>query len=152
MKGSNGSGSLLYVIVIWLAVLFGCLSSSAQCGSSELLKKQVGRTRGVFVAGTAGNTRALTTPSEVECPSVADDESELTLIFCTVKCYCHGVHGDAICYCCQKPPGPVCYEQLADCQANLPHLPAGMPASPACNCDDGRPTHLDAASNATSYL
>ncbi|KAF8677130.1 hypothetical protein HU200_046597 [Digitaria exilis] len=51
---------------------------------------------------------------------VGDDESKLTIIFCTVKCYCHDIHGDAICYCCQKPPGPVCYDKLADCQANCP--------------------------------
>ncbi|TKW38194.1 hypothetical protein SEVIR_1G097700v4 [Setaria viridis] len=149
MKVSNGGGSSLYVIVIWLAVLFGCLASSAQC-RSQLLNKVV-RTRGVFLAGTAGNTSAY--HSEIECPSVVvdDDESKLKLIFCTVKCYCHGVHGDAICYCCQKPPGAVCHETLADCQADCPICnPECPPAPPAGTATEGQ--HLDATTNATSYL
>ncbi|CAL5024199.1 unnamed protein product [Urochloa decumbens] len=150
MKGSNGGGSLLYVIVIWLAILFGCLASSAQCGS-EQVKKQVSRTRGVFLAGTAGNTSAY--HSEIECPSVADDdESKLTVIFCTVKCYCHGVHGDQICYCCQKPPGPVCYDKLADCQANCPICQPECPPAPPVTAATTAGRHLDAKTNATSYL
>ncbi|KAF8685917.1 hypothetical protein HU200_043837 [Digitaria exilis] len=119
MKGSNGGVSGLYVMAIWLAILFGCLSLSAHCNSQPPLKK-VGRIGGVYLTGNASNTSAYHT--EIECPSnvVDDDESKLTIIFCTVKCYCHDIHGDAICYCCQKSPGPICYDKLADCQANCP--------------------------------
>ncbi|PAN03848.1 hypothetical protein GQ55_1G024800 [Panicum hallii var. hallii] len=146
MKGSNGGGSLLSVTLIWLAILFGCLALSAQCRSHELLKN-VGRTRGVYLTGSASNRSAYHT--QIECPPAADDdgESKLKLIFCTVKCFCNGVHGDAICYCCQKPPGPVCYEQLADCQANCPTCNPDCPPGAAA---EGQ--RLLATTNATSYL
>ncbi|RLN07525.1 uncharacterized protein C2845_PM11G13660 [Panicum miliaceum] len=140
MKGSNGGGSLLYVIVI-------CLALSAQCRSHELLKNNVGRTRGVYLTGSASNTSAYHT--QILCPPAADGgESKLKLIFCTVKCYCNGVHGDVICYCCQKPPGPVCYGQLADCKANCPICNPDCPP-PGAAAEGQR---LLATTNATSYL
>lgn len=189
-KGNNGGGSrFLYVVVICLAILLGCLASSAQCkytpcifnlvlliklrtnlcvliicvvyiqkkvmrnakkftGRSDQLLEKVGRTRGVFLTGTAGNTSAY--HSEIECPSAVvaagDEESKVKLIFCTVKCYCHGVHGDAICYCCQKPPGPVCYDKLADCRA---HCPICQPECPPATTTEEEGQHLDATTNAT---
>jgi hypothetical protein len=116
-------------------------------GRSHELLKNVGRTRGVYLTGSASNRSAYHT--QIECPPAADDdgESKLKLIFCTVKCFCNGVHGDAICYCCQKPPGPVCYEQLADCQANCPTCNPDCPPGAAA---EGQ--RLLATTNATSYL
>jgi hypothetical protein len=110
-------------------------------GRSHELLKNVGRTRGVYLTGSASNRSAYHT--QIECPPAADDdgESKLKLIFCT------GVHGDAICYCCQKPPGPVCYEQLADCQANCPTCNPDCPPGAAA---EGQ--RLLATTNATSYL
>ncbi|OEL25811.1 hypothetical protein BAE44_0013170, partial [Dichanthelium oligosanthes] len=104
------------------------------------LLKKVGRPTGVYLAGSPSNTSGAY-HTEIECPTTtADDESKLKLIFCTVKCYCNGVHGDSRCYCCQKPLGPVCYEQIADCQANCPVCNPECPPAPP------------ATTNTTSYL
>jgi hypothetical protein len=77
--------------------------------------------------------------TKIVCPAAAvggDDDSikgtkKLTVIFCTVKCYCHGNHD--VCYCCQLSSsggGPVCYDHLSDCQANCPICNPKCPPTP----------------------
>ena len=115
-------------------------------GRSQLLKN-VGRTRGVYLTGSASNTSAYHTQIYCPPPAADGDENKLKLIFCTEKCFC-GVHGETICYCCQKPPAPVCYDQLSNCQANCPVC---NPECPPGTAAEGQRLHAT-KNNATSYL
>ena len=116
-------------------------------GRSQLLKN-AGRTRGVYLTGSASNTSAYHT--QIYCPppaAAADgDESKLKLIFCTEKCFC-GANEEAICYCCQnKAPAPVCYDQLSQCQANCPVCD---PVCPPGTAAEGHRLHATKKNNAT---
>ncbi|CAL5060495.1 unnamed protein product [Urochloa decumbens] len=126
MKGANangGGGSFAYVFAICLfAVVFGCLALSAHCSSTQQ-QVNMRHTRGLYVSASPTNRSSYHT--DIICPTDAaedDDERKLTLIFCTVKCYCHGNHDE--CYCCQLKQGssdpPVCYDKLDVCKANCP--------------------------------
>jgi len=117
-------------------------------GRSHELLKNVSRTRGVYLTGSASNRSAYHT--QILCPPAADDddESKLKLIFCTVKCFCTGIHGNATCYCCQKAPEPVCYDQLSDCKAKCPTI-----CNPLCPPVLMAAERLHATkNNVTSYL
>ncbi|CAN6234109.1 unnamed protein product [Urochloa humidicola] len=120
-NGCGGGGSLAYAVAICLfAIVLGRLALSAHSSSTHQQVK-VGHTRGLYVSTSPSNRSSYHT--DIICPTDATedvDERKLTLIFCTVKCYCHGNRDQ--CYCCQMSSSnpPVCYDKLDDCKANCP--------------------------------
>ncbi|WVZ78008.1 hypothetical protein U9M48_025789 [Paspalum notatum var. saurae] len=137
---AGSSNSFVYVVAIclfWLALLFGCLALSANCRSDHRLVWR-NNTRGVLVSGSAGNATAshidvINCFADAPPAAAPEEESKLTLIFCTYKCYCHNDDRDSICYCCQDGTNsPTCYDRLQDCQAHCPVCnPKCPPAPPA---------------------
>ncbi|KAJ1277733.1 hypothetical protein BS78_04G026700 [Paspalum vaginatum] len=141
MRAGSSNSFVVYVVAIclfWLALLFGCLALSAHCRSDHR-RAWRNNTRGVFLVsgGSAAAGNASASQTDVNCfadaPPAPEEESKLTLIFCTYKCYCHDDVRESICYCCQNYGSnpPTCYDKLQDCQANCPVCNPKCPAPPA---------------------
>ncbi|CAN6242947.1 unnamed protein product [Urochloa humidicola] len=139
MKGGNGGGgggSFAYAVAICLfAVVLGWLALSAHCNSTHHQHVKVRHTRGLYVSTSSPSNRS-SYHTDIICPDAAEDgynEKKLKLIFCTVRCYCHGNRDQ--CYCCQLKQGssdpPVCYDKLDVCKANCPICNPKCPIPPA---------------------
>ncbi|PVH65677.1 hypothetical protein PAHAL_1G050500 [Panicum hallii] len=76
-----------------------------------------------------------------------DDESELTLVFCTYKGALQ-CGDEEPCYCCQAQQEPQCYCTAGECRAKCPVC---NPRCPPETAAEGRPSSLHLSINDTLY-
>ncbi|KAG2648771.1 hypothetical protein PVAP13_1NG064300 [Panicum virgatum] len=110
------SGSGAPVVTILFVFLFGCLALGVECRS--LLLEDGGR-------GSKSYYPLTTRPCHNDAGSVnstMDDESELTLVFCTYKGVLQCV-GEEPCYCCQSQQEPQCAQSASAGPSALSAIP-----------------------------